>query len=365
VLQQKLTLLALFVYALPLAALCQGVGINEPNPHPRALLELQANDRGLRVTQLTTAERDAMLAGLTPADSVELQGLVIFNTSTQCLEYFNRHRWISMCNNTPPCPNRVVAVTDNAPCTGLPLTLTATANPAPVGTIWWNWTGPNGWTSTAQNPTVTASAGAIHSGNYTVAVTSNGCTSSPTTHLVTVQAPDATVCTGGPNLIVNGDFEAGITGFTTDYSFSACVGAAATYNTIANPRTCNGAWCNMGDHTTGTGLMMVANGSTTVQNMWCQTVAVSPGTTYNFSFWGANVCQTCGDTPRFRVRFNGVDNPDACSSITLPTCSWGKYNTRFTTGPAETSLTLCIQNVTLAAGGNDFGIDDVQLVVCP
>lgn len=135
-LQQKLALLALFAVTLPLTALCQGVGINEPNPHPRALLELQANDRGLRVTQLTTAERDALLASLAVADSVELQGLVIFNTSTQCLEYFNRYRWISMCNNTPPCPNRVVAVTDNAPCTGLPLTLTAVANPAPTGTHW-------------------------------------------------------------------------------------------------------------------------------------------------------------------------------------------------------------------------------------
>ncbi len=47
------------------------------------------------------------------------------------------------------------------------------------------WTGPNGFTSTQQNPTIT-NAAAVHAGTYSVTVTVDGCTSPPGSTVVVV-----------------------------------------------------------------------------------------------------------------------------------------------------------------------------------
>lgn len=335
----------------------QNVGINEASPHPKALLELQANDRGLRVTQLTTAERNTMMSGLTTADSVELQGLVIFNTTTQCLEYFNRYDWINMCSNTPPCSDvpAPVAGSNSPVCTGGTLNLTAT----PVASATYEWTGPNNFFSTSQNPSITGTTVA-HAGTYAVVAKRGNCYSPTSTVTVSFEP----ICTGS-NLISNPGFSSGLTGYTTDYTLDASPPVdAARYAITTNPFAVHSSWCNMADHT-GAGNMLVANGGATVMNLVCQSVSsLSPNTRYNFSFWAASVYNNA-DIPVFEVTIGGTV-VSACGSFTLSTdCNWLFYNTFYTTGPAETSLNICIRNVTTFAGGNDFGIDDLSLIACP
>ncbi|HEV2721560.1 MAG TPA: hypothetical protein VG323_16175 [Thermoanaerobaculia bacterium] len=59
------------------------------------------------------------------------------------------------------------------------------------------WTGPDGWTSSDQNPTV--SLGAPGSYAYTLSVTTNGCTSDPgSTTVVINPLPDVSVSVSGP-----------------------------------------------------------------------------------------------------------------------------------------------------------------------
>jgi uncharacterized protein (TIGR02145 family) len=60
----------------------QNIGISETliNPDPSAILELKSNERGFLITRLSTQQRDAIAA---PA-----QALMIFNTTTKCLEIF-------------------------------------------------------------------------------------------------------------------------------------------------------------------------------------------------------------------------------------------------------------------------------------
>jgi hypothetical protein len=61
---------------------------------------------------------------------------------------------------------------------------------------------------------------------------------------------------------------------------------------VANPHDSHSAFTTVGDHTTGSGLMMVVNGSTVAgKNVWTGTVAppLSIGTTYQFSAWVMNV----------------------------------------------------------------------------
>lgn len=72
--------------------------------------------------------------------------------------------------NPPPTP---IPGANAAICEGTALSLTATSNES---NITWNWSGPNGFTSTQQNPTINPALPS-HSGNYSVTITKNSCVS--------------------------------------------------------------------------------------------------------------------------------------------------------------------------------------------
>ena len=66
------------------------------------------------------------------------------------------------------------------------------------------------------------------------------------------------------NLIVNGDFEDGDTGFDSDYAYQTPAYDAlwneATYTVYTNTNAAGWVhhlWTDFGDHNTGTGLMMI------------------------------------------------------------------------------------------------------------
>ena len=91
------------------------------------------------------------------------------------------------------------------------------------------------------------------------------------------------------NLVQNGDFEVGNTGFTTDYVYVAPLGAVhpqQKYTVHTDPADVHSGWVSYGDHTSGTGNMLIANGATVAdQTVWQQTVSVNPNTIYVFSYW--------------------------------------------------------------------------------
>ena len=85
-------------------------------------------------------------------------------------------------------------------CSGVPLTLSATTDgTSPT----YSWTGPNSFTSTVAEPTVTASATAANQGVYTVVVTNTlGCSQTATVSVTVNATPagatsTAEVCAGG------------------------------------------------------------------------------------------------------------------------------------------------------------------------
>ncbi|HXR51092.1 MAG TPA: hypothetical protein VN762_03055, partial [Steroidobacteraceae bacterium] len=78
----------------------------------------------------------------------------------------------------------------------------------------------------------------------------------------------ATAASASPvNLVTNGDFEAGNSGFTSAYAYALPpnLGGSNTvegqYTVASNPYPWNGLFISSGDHTSGQGLMMVANGA--------------------------------------------------------------------------------------------------------
>ena len=67
----------------------QNVGIGTTTPNPSAKLEIASSDQGLLMPTMNTAERDAIA---NPA-----AGLVIYNTSDSCFNYFTGSAWVKDC----------------------------------------------------------------------------------------------------------------------------------------------------------------------------------------------------------------------------------------------------------------------------
>lgn len=177
----------------------------------------------------------------------------------------------------------------------------------------------------------------------------------PRTYTLTSQGFD-----GANNQIVNGDFESGDTGFTTDYS----PGSGGVWGPLSdegeyvidnNAGNTHLNFANCTDHTGG-GNMIVINGSSAAgDEVWCQTVSVTPGVGYAFSAWVTGVIS---DNPaRLQFSINGglIGNTFAVSSAT---CSWQEFNELWSAGGAS-SAEICIVNQNTAGGGNDFALDDL------
>ena len=97
--QLLIFLIALF-FASPLKAQVN-IGSNT-NPHSFSILELTTsanNHGGLRLPQLTSDS----ISKLNTAGVDAAQGLVVYNTDTKCLEFWNGKEWISLCADRLDC----------------------------------------------------------------------------------------------------------------------------------------------------------------------------------------------------------------------------------------------------------------------
>ena len=114
---------------------------------------------------------------------------------------------------------------NNGPlCAGSRLDLTAST----VEGATYAWTGPNGFSSTAQNPSIVGVTTAA-SGIYSVAVTANGCTSIPGTTSVTVNPAAATTAISGAAEVAIGQLgQAYSVTATSGSSYSWTVPSGAT-----------------------------------------------------------------------------------------------------------------------------------------
>ena len=61
------------------------VGYNNPNPHPSALVDMSANNKGLLIPRMTSAERSAMAIASTPP----AEGLLVFDTDVNRFFYWD------------------------------------------------------------------------------------------------------------------------------------------------------------------------------------------------------------------------------------------------------------------------------------
>lgn len=83
----KKQLLIILIFSI-LSAIAQ-VGIGTSNPQESAIVELKSNSRGFLPPRLNSIQRNKIE---TPAE-----GLVIFNTTSNCLQFFNGTDWYDPC----------------------------------------------------------------------------------------------------------------------------------------------------------------------------------------------------------------------------------------------------------------------------
>jgi hypothetical protein len=115
----------------------------------------------------------------------------------------------------------------------------------------------------------------------------------------------------------------------------------------------------MGDHTTGTGKMMIVNGATAGNVVvWSQQLAVESNQVYLFSAWAANVLSGGGNQSTFVFRVNGVTlQPQVL--LTPDAAKWQNYSTTWNS-QESTTATLEIIFLSTFAGGNDTALDDLM-----
>ena len=98
----KTFFLSLFLAAMmcvPFTANAQVTIGSAMPPREFSVLELFSHgERGLRLPKMTTEQRNTMRNAFLAGNYYELAiGLVIFNTTSNCLEYWNGTRWVSLC----------------------------------------------------------------------------------------------------------------------------------------------------------------------------------------------------------------------------------------------------------------------------
>lgn len=158
------------------------------------------------------------------------------------------------------------------------------------------------------------------------------------------------------NLIPNGAFTQGYNAFTSGHTYSAGSTSPGYFGLGTNPRSFNGAWAAIGDHTTGSGPMLIVDGITSGgASSYCITVPVSPNTFYDFSSWFVNLYVTA--PPSLNIFINGTSigtsNPTAVGV-------WTNFSNTWFSGSASYAV-ICIYNTNLASFGNDFAIDDISM----
>ena len=176
------------------------------------------------------------------------------------------------------------------------------------------------------------------------------------------------------NIVTNGSFESGNTGFTSGYSYYTTnsntwgiIGQEGTYTINTNSSNVH---TNFGtypclDHTygNGTGKCMYVNGAGTANTtVWQQVINVQPNTDHIFITWVASLAQGSSSSTSELARLQFSINGQTIGNIfTAPTATaqWQQFYQIWNSGNSTTA-TIRILNQNTVGSGNDFALDDIS-----
>ncbi len=157
-----------------------------------------------------------------------------------------------------------------------------------------------------------------------------------------------------PNVIVNGDFAAGNTGFQTDYQFATINTVEGQYTISANPHGFNSSFVNPPAPTA----MMVVNGATVAGlRVWVQTVNFDAGTYHRIALDGFTAVAGGPAILQFKVNGVAVGTP-----VSLPATpgTWLTVEAIWF-APGITTAVIEIADLNTSTFPNDFYIDNITM----
>lgn len=255
--------------------------------------------------------------------------------------------------NLAPPNDITVSATLTTICEGESTTLSVTGSPDPYL-----------WTANPADPTLTAANNTID--NPIVSPIVN-----------TIYTVKSGIPADPTNLVYNGDFSLGDSGFITEYNlFTPGTFVQGTYGIVTNPVDINTAFKSCTDHTQGSGNrnMFVADGaiigSTIVYKPFFlrfvpgspDVAIVLPNKSYTFSFFMMNVVNS--SSAELEVRINGNRVGNIATAPLNNDCTWVERSFIWNSG-SNTTATISIFNTNISSGGNDFAIDDIKFRETP
>jgi len=166
------------------------------------------------------------------------------------------------------------------------------------------------------------------------------------------------------SLLTNGDFSEGNTGFINDYQYIFNPGNSGTqraYGIVTSAKNWFNPFADCKDHTSGTGNMIVFDGSTANSGndkAWEQTVPVVPNQNYTFSYWVQSVVSV--NPAKIEVTINGVSI--GIANAPSSTCNWVQYSYVWNSGNS-TNATITMYDRIFISNGNDFALDDLSFKI--
>lgn len=174
-----------------------------------------------------------------------------------------------------------------------------------------------------------------------------------TTTIYTVSGLDVSTT----ELVVNGDFTQGNTGFISAYEYTNDLNPEGTYYVGEDAHDYHSGFQGTGHGDSG-GNFMIVNGATTPGiNVWTEQISISPDTYYAFSAWLCNV-SGAGTPARLQFSINGSQLGEIFSCANEVNV-WNEFYVLWYSGDSETA-TISILNQNTEGGGNDFGLDDIS-----
>ncbi len=175
---------------------------------------------------------------------------------------------------------------------------------------------------------------------------------------ITVSAPGTYSCqvqynTG--NLVTNGTFSGGNTGFSSEFNYNSALTTEGNYWIGTNAALHHPQFLG-----TGNGAFFMANAGWmhAGYEVWCQTHTVCPGQTYALSFRAVSLASQGAPTLQWYVD----GEPTWMNHQTAQTQgSWQTFTTMWTAPANCTQASFCIEITSGHGIGNDFGIDDLSI----
>ncbi len=168
------------------------------------------------------------------------------------------------------------------------------------------------------------------------------------------------------NLIENGGFESGNTGFTSRYTYVAPTGPfdnGGMYGIdgSAQPYSPTGPGRYLPCTPLEGSNMFIGRGTNSIgATVWCQTVAIEPMTDYHFIFFSANVGTS--HSSQFEVTFN--NNRYSGFNNNAFDCTWTEHEA-FWYSNNNTTVEICIVSIHQNSPGkiyaNAFTLDNIQM----